>query len=145
MGAVFSVFGGFYYWIGKMTGYQYSELLGQIQFWLTFIGVNLTFFPQHFVGLAGFPRRYGDYPDSYVYWNEISSFGSQISFVGMFLFLYIIYHTLASSSAPLKSYYWSHNDLWNVPSAIPSLEWTQLSPPLHHTHLEAPISILSKK
>ena len=145
MGAVFSVFGGFYYWIGKMTGYQYSELLGQIQFWLTFIGVNITFFPQHFVGLAGFPRRYGDYPDSYVYWNEISSFGSQISFVGMFLFLYIIYHTLSRSSAPLKSYYWSHNDLWNVPSSIPSLEWTQLSPPLHHTHLEAPISILSKK
>ena len=149
MGAVFALFGGFYYWIGKIMGYQYSELLGLIQFWITFIGVNLTFFPLHFSGLAGFPRRYSDYPDAYFYWNQVSSFGSQISFIGLLLFLYIAYTTLNpsySTSKPLLlSYYWGSKDLWYIPKYIPSLEWTHLSPPLHHTHLEAPLAILSLK
>ena len=75
LGAVFAIFAGIYYWIGKMTGRQYPEGLGKLHFWITFVGVNLTFFPQHFSGLAGMPRRIADYPDAFAGWNMISSFG----------------------------------------------------------------------
>jgi cytochrome c oxidase subunit 1 len=94
MGAVFGIFAGFYYWIEKITGLKYPEILGQIHFWLFFIGVNLTFFPMHFLGLAGMPRRIPDFPDIYSQWNAISSYGSYISFFSVFFFLYIIYKTL---------------------------------------------------
>jgi cytochrome c oxidase subunit 1 len=94
MGAVFGIFAGFYYWIGKITGRQYPEILGQIHFWLFFIGVNLTFFPMHFLGLAGMPRRIPDFPDAYSGWNAVSSFGSYISFFSALLFFYIVYVTL---------------------------------------------------
>lgn len=94
MGAVFGIFAGFYYWIGKITGRQYPEVLGQIHFWLFFIGVNLTFFPMHFLGLAGMPRRIPDFPDAYSGWNAVSSFGSYISFFSAILFFYIVYVTL---------------------------------------------------
>ena len=87
LGAVFAIFAGFYYWVGKMWGYQYNEFLGQLHFWVTFVGVNLVFFPQHFLGLAGMPRRYVDYPDAYAYWNWISSIGSYISSAGVLIFL----------------------------------------------------------
>jgi cytochrome c oxidase subunit 1 len=88
LGAVFAIFAGFYYWFGKMTGYEYSEWMGQLHFWLTFIGVNLVFFPQHFLGLAGMPRRYADYPDAFAGWNYISSIGSYISVIGLVVFFY---------------------------------------------------------
>ena len=91
LGAVFAVFAGFYYWIFKITGNRYIEELGQIHFWITFIGVNLTFFPQHFLGLAGMPRRIPDYPDAYAGWNSVSSLGSMISFVGSLFFFYVVY------------------------------------------------------
>jgi len=94
MGAVFGIFAGFYYWIGKITGRQYPEILGQIHFWLFFIGVNLTFFPMHFLGLAGMPRRIPDFPDAYSGWNAVSSLGSYISFFSAILFFYIVYITL---------------------------------------------------
>jgi len=97
MGAVFALFGGFYYWVGKMTGYAYPEALGRAHFWVMFIGVNLTFFPQHFLGLAGFPRRYMDFPDAYAGWNYVSSFGSIISLVAVFLFMYILYRTFTDN------------------------------------------------
>lgn len=86
MGAIFSIFAGFYYWIGKFTGFNYNELLGQIHFWTFFIGVNITFFPMHFLGLAGMPRRIPDYPDAYAGWNSVSSFGSVISIMATFMF-----------------------------------------------------------
>jgi len=96
MGAVFAIFGGFYYWIGKITGLQYPEILGQIHFWITFIGVNLTFFPMHFLGLAGMPRRIPDYPDAYAGWNIVATYGSYMSVVGLILFFYIIFVTLTA-------------------------------------------------
>ena len=73
MGAVFSLFAGFYYWFPKMSGRMHNELLGQLHFWVFFIGVNMLFFPMHFLGLQGMPRRYPDYPDAYAYWNEIAT------------------------------------------------------------------------
>ena len=90
MGAVFAIFAGFYYWFGKITGYQYSETLGKIHFWITFIGVNITFFPMHILGLSGMPRRIPDYPDMYAKLNLLCSIGSLISFLGVLLWFYII-------------------------------------------------------
>jgi len=92
MGAVFAIFAGFYYWIAKITGLQYPEVLGQIHFWVFFVGVNLTFFPMHFLGLAGMPRRIPDYPDAYAGWNMIASFGSYLSAVSSVFFFYIVYY-----------------------------------------------------
>jgi cytochrome c oxidase subunit 1 len=96
MGAVFSIFAGFYFWLPKIIGRHYPEALGRVHFWITFFGVNLTFFPMHFLGLAGMPRRIPDYPDAYAGWNAISSFGSYISGVGLIFFFYIIYVSLTS-------------------------------------------------
>src|ERR671932_640732 len=90
LGAVFAIFAGFYYWFPKMTGFMYDERLGRIHFWLTFVGVNLIFFPQHFLGLAGMPRRYVDYPDAYAGWNLVSSIGSYISVAGTAVFLWML-------------------------------------------------------
>mgnify|MGYP002783561306 CR=1 FL=1 len=90
MGAVFAIFSGFYYWFGKITGYLYSETLGKIHFWVTFIGVNVTFFPMHMLGLSGMPRRIPDYPDMYAKLNFICSIGSIISFFGVLLWFGII-------------------------------------------------------
>ena len=94
MGAVFALFAGFYYWIGKITGLQYPETLGQIHFWITFFGVNLTFFPMHFLGLSGMPRRIPDYPDAFAGWNLIASFGSLVSIVSLLVFAIVVYTTL---------------------------------------------------
>lgn len=96
MGAVFAMFAGFYNWINKMTGYKYPEYLGRVHFWLTFIGVNLTFFPMHFLGIAGMPRRIPDYPDAYYLWNTVASYGSQITLVATGIFFYLIYITFKS-------------------------------------------------
>lgn len=93
MGAVFSLFAGWYYWVEKIIGYSYPETLGKLHFWIFFAGVNITFFPMHFLGLAGFPRRIPDYPDAYTLWNSVASFGSQISTVSALLFFYIVYLT----------------------------------------------------
>ncbi len=110
MGAVFAIFAGWYYWIGKMTGLQYPETLGQIHFWLFFTGVNITFFPMHFLGLAGMPRRVPDYPDAFAGWNAISSFGSLISAVSIVLFFYIAYITLTEGDRVSAKNVWADND-----------------------------------
>nr|UUC08054.1 cytochrome c oxidase subunit 1 [Parantropora penelope] len=94
MGAVFTLFSGFYFWFCLFTGFVLNSYLGKAHFYLTFIGVNMTFFPQHFLGLAGMPRRYSDYPDSMSAWNFISSFGSIVSFVGVCLFISLIVEAL---------------------------------------------------
>jgi cytochrome c oxidase subunit 1 len=91
MGAVFAMFAAFYHWITVITGYKYPETIAQIHFWLTFIGVNLTFFPMHFLGLAGMPRRIPDYPDAFSTWNALASYGSQVTVVGLLIFFYGIY------------------------------------------------------
>ena len=97
MGAVFAMFGAFYYWIERITGCKYPELLGQIHFWLMVIGVNLTFFPMHFLGLAGMPRRIPDYPDAYSGYNLIASYGSLLSALASIFFFYVLYITLTQS------------------------------------------------
>jgi len=94
MGAVFGIFAGWYHWIGKITGLAYPEILSRIHFWLFFIGVNLTFFPMHFLGLAGMPRRVPDYPDAFIGWNIVASFGSYVSVISSIIFFIIVYVTL---------------------------------------------------
>jgi heme/copper-type cytochrome/quinol oxidase subunit 1 len=91
MGAVFALFSGFYYWFNKITGYSYDEQLGQIHFWVTFIGVNITFFPMHFLGLSGMPRRIPDYPDVFAFWNSVATYGSYVSVVGLCIFFFLLY------------------------------------------------------
>jgi cytochrome c oxidase subunit 1 len=107
MGAVFAIFAGWYYWINKITGLEYPEVLGQIHFWLFFFGVNLTFFPMHFLGLAGMPRRIPDYPDAFADWNSIASFGSYISALSAIFFFYIAYITFTSGKINNKKNIWS--------------------------------------
>ena len=129
LGAVFAIFGGFYYWIGKMSGRQYPETLGKIQFWITVVGVNMTFLPMHFLGVAGMPRRIPDYPDAFAGWNMIASFGSYISFAGALLFLYILWHTLTAGAKCAEN-------PWG--EGATTLEWSLPSPPAFHSYEEIP-------
>jgi cytochrome c oxidase subunit 1 len=102
MGAVFGMFAGFYYWLGVSTGTSYCEFLGKIHFYTFFIGVNLTFFPMHFLGLSGMPRRIPDYPDAYAGWNAVCSFGSYISVASSLLFFYIVFKAFADKNYFIK-------------------------------------------
>jgi cytochrome c oxidase subunit I len=124
LGATFGIFCGWYYWFPKMTGYQYSEFLGKLHFWLTFIGVNTIFFPQHFLGLSGMPRRYVDYPDAFAGWNRISSVGALISTIGLVVFLISIIEAFARKRK-------AADNPWGVGAT--TLEWTLPSPPPFHT------------
>ena len=129
LGAVFAIFSGFYYWLPKMCGRQYSETLGKLHFWITFIGVNIVFFPQHFLGLAGMPRRIPDYPDAYAGWNAISSYGSYLSAFGVLVFLYMLYKTFSSGEKVAEN-------PWG--EGATTLEWTLSSPPPFHSYDELP-------
>jgi cytochrome c oxidase subunit 1 len=125
LGAVFALFAGFYYWIGKISGRQYPEWAGQIHFWTTFIGVNILFFPHHFLGLAGMPRRYIDYPDAYAGWNEISSYGSYIAAASTVWFLGVALYTVIAGRKVGANY-------WDAQPQSMTLEWTLPSPPPFH-------------
>jgi cytochrome c oxidase subunit 1 len=129
IGALFTIFAGWYYWFPKMSGYMYSAFLGKLHFWLMFIGVNVTFFPQHFLGLAGMPRRYADYPDAYAGWNMVSSIGAYIGFAGLLVFLFGVAYAFARKvHAPANP--------WGAGAT--TLEWTLPSPPPFHTYYTLP-------
>jgi heme/copper-type cytochrome/quinol oxidase subunit 1 len=102
MGAVFTMFAGIYYWFDKITGVRYSEVLGQIHFWTFFLGVNVTFFPMHFLGVAGMPRRIPDYPDAFYIFNKIASWGSYISAISVILFFYLVFEAISSNRKVIK-------------------------------------------
>jgi cytochrome c oxidase subunit 1 len=140
MGAVFALFAAFYYWFGKISGLQYSELLGQIHFWVFFTGVNITFFPMHFLGLAGMPRRIPDYPDAYAGWNLIASYGSMVSTVGALFFFYVVYDTLANGKI-CPNNQWKFDDS----TSVSSLEWNIKSPPGFHTFEELPVIVQTEQ
>ncbi len=123
LGALFTLFAGWYYWFPKMSGYMYSEAMGKLHFWLTFVGVNVTFFPQHFLGLAGMPRRYVDYPDAFAYWNKISSMGSYISALGALVFF-------AGIAVAFIRKEKAAGNPWG--EGATTLEWTLSSPPPFH-------------
>jgi len=123
LGSVFAVFAGWYYWYPKMFGIMYNETLANIHFALTFIGVNVVFFPQHFLGLAGMPRRYIDYPDAYTFWNQVSSIGYLITLAGLIVFIWVLIE------APLKKRKAADNP-WG--EGATTLEWTLSSPPPFH-------------
>lgn len=125
LGAVFALFAGYYYWAGKMFGKMYPEWMGQLHFWATFIGVNLLFFPQHFLGLQGMPRRYIDYPDAYAYWNEISSYGAYLAGMATVWFIITVIYTQLFGKKAEDNY-------WDVQPQSMTLEWTLSSPPPFH-------------
>jgi cytochrome c oxidase subunit I len=129
LGALFGIYSGFYYWIGKMSGRQYNETFGRIHFWTTFIGVNLTFFPMHFLGVAGMPRRISDYPDAFAGWNMVASLGSYISGASTLFFIFVVFHTLLAGKR-VGNNYWGEG--------ATTLEWTLSSPPPFHSYDELP-------
>jgi cytochrome c oxidase subunit 1 len=130
LGAVFAIFGGFYYWFEKMWGVRYNEFLGALHFWITFIGVNIVFFPQHFLGLQGMPRRTVDYPLAFAFWNKISSIGYAITFVGLIVFLLVLIEA-AVRRRPARA------NPWGIGAT--TLEWTLPSPPPFHQFNELPV------
>jgi cytochrome c oxidase subunit 1 len=130
LGAVFTIFAGWYYWFPKISGYMYNESIGKLHFWLTFVGVNFVFFPQHFLGLAGMPRRIADYPDAYAGWNMVSSLGSYVSGFGVLVFFYGVAMAFIRKEA-------AANNPWG-PGAT-TLEWTLPSPPPFHQFNDLPL------
>ena len=129
VGAVFAIFGAWYYWCPKITGYMYSEALGKLHFWLMFIGANVAFFPMHFLGLAGMPRRIADYPDTFAGWNFVASIGAYAAFAGFLVFFVSVANTFwARRKAPANP--------WGVGAT--TLEWTLPSPPPFHTYHTLP-------
>ena len=130
LGAVFSLFAGFYYWFGKMSGRQLNEFLGHLHFWVFFVGVNVLFFPMHFLGNSGMPRRYPDYPEAFAYWNGVASVGYAIMAVGVLIFFAnVIWSLVAGRRA--EDNYWGEG--------ATTLEWTLTSPPPYHQFETLPV------
>ena len=156
MGAVFALFAGLYYWSGKIVGSKapgYSEVLGHIHFWVLFIGVNLTFFPMHFLGLAGMPRRIPDYPDAYAGWNSIATFGSMIS-VASVIVLFFVISSMTDTEGNTRHMTWEVKPYFSVTSPLTardntldfnikanhsSLEWSADTPPKYHSFVQSPV------
>lgn len=144
MGAVFALFSAWYFWIPKIIGLSYNHNQSKVHFWVLFIGVNLTFFPQHFLGLQGMPRRISDYPDAFAGWNLVSSFGSIVSVVATYIFLHIVYVQLKGDLYTTR-YPWSiaafYSDSLRVLSnrVHTSLEWALTSPPKPHAFVSLPL------
>ena len=144
MGAVFALFSAWYFWIPKITGLSYNIMLGKVHFILLFIGVNLTFFPQHFLGLQGMPRRISDYPDAFAGWNFVSSFGSIISVIATVLFLHIVNLQLVNGD-PVRKYPWLNPQFYSdvfqtlFSRNYNSLEWSLSSPPKPHAFVSLPL------
>jgi len=130
LGAVFAIFAGFYYWFEKMWGVKYNEALGKLHFAITFIGVNIIFFPMHFLGMQGMPRRYVDYPDGFTLWNTVASIGYAITLVGIAVFLLVL---LEAAVRRRKA----DANPWGVGAT--TLEWTLPSPPPYHQFNELPV------
>ncbi|MBI1391869.1 MAG: cytochrome c oxidase subunit I [Alphaproteobacteria bacterium] len=130
LGAVFAIFAGWYYWFGKMFGYQYREVLGVLHFWIMFVGVNLIFFPQHFLGLQGMPRRYIDYPEGFAFYNQISTYGYYIMAFGMLTFAIAMFDAFFVYRKKAAANPWGEG--------ATTLEWTLPSPPPFHQFNELP-------
>ncbi|MGZ3276332.1 MAG: cbb3-type cytochrome c oxidase subunit I, partial [Caulobacteraceae bacterium] len=130
LGAVFAIFAGFYYWFEKMWGVKYNEFLGATHFWIMFVGVNLIFFPQHFLGLQGMPRRYVDYPAAFTLWNQVSSYGYAITLAGMGVFFLVLIEA-AVRRRKAEANPWGEG--------ATTLEWTLPSPPPFHQFNELPV------
>jgi cytochrome c oxidase subunit 1 len=130
LGAVFAIFAGFYYWFEKMWGVKYNEVLGVVHFWLMFVGVNVVFFPQHFLGLQGMPRRIADYPAQFAFWNKVSSFGYLITAAGVIVFLVMLAEAAVRRRKAVAN-------PWGVGAT--TLEWTLSSPPPHHQFNDLPV------
>jgi cytochrome c oxidase subunit 1 len=145
MGAVFALFSGWYFWIPKILGLLYNQLLSKAHFWIFFIGVNITFFPQHFLGLQGMPRRISDYPDAFTGWNIISSFGSIISVFSIVLFLHILYKQLVEGKSANRNPWKAismYDDIVTYLSkrTATGLEWVLNSPPKPHAYTNLPLT-----
>lgn len=128
-GAVFSMSAAVYYWLPKWTGKMYSEVMGKTHFWISFIGFNITFFPQHFLGLAGMPRRYADYALQFTDWNMVSSIGAFIYGASQILFLYNVIRTIVAGTPAPEEKHWEGAE---------GLEWTLSSPPPYHSFTTPP-------
>ncbi len=144
MGAVFALFSAWYFWVPKILGLDYNVFLGRVHFWIMFIGVNVTFFPQHFLGLQGMPRRISDYPDAFAGWNLISSIGSLISVIATVLFLSVVYSQLTQGNATSR-YPWETGSFYTdvlqmlKNRCYTSLEWGLNSPPKPHAFISLPL------
>lgn len=139
MGAVFAILGAYYNWSPYITGYKYNEVLGKIQFWSFFIGVNILFFPMHFLGLAGMPRRIPDYPDAYIGWNYIASYGSLITLFSFILFFFILFYQLNNKLSPNNPYRAYFNNVYDIRDKNNSIEYVLTYPPRYHTYNQLPI------
>ena len=123
LGAVFAIFAGWYYWFPKISGYVIPDWIGKLHFAIAFVGANVLFFPQHFLGLAGMPRRYVDYPDAFAGWNYVSSIGSYIFAFGMLVFFFGVAYAFVRKEK-------AGNNPWG--EGATTLEWTLTSPPPFH-------------
>ena len=144
MGAVFALYSAWYFWIPKILGVDYNRSIGKVHFWILFIGVNVTFFPQHFLGLQGMPRRISDYADAFAGWNMISSVGSIISVIATWIFLHLLYKQLIGGKVTSRY-------IWYIPAfyydgllallirSFDSLEWGLSSPPKPHAFESLPV------